>query len=96
MTKQELIDEITTRVSMETGISKTTSKRVLDALAEVAKDELAKGNEVPLPGIGKLTVADKPARKGRNPKTGAEIDIPAKRVPWNDWFGVTLDDATEN
>lgn len=77
MTKQELIDVLKKKTNQP--ISAVTN--VLDALAEVAKDELAKGNEVPLPGLGKLTVTDKPARKGRNPATGEEIDIPAKRVP---------------
>lgn len=81
MNQAELIDEVTARVSMETGISKTTAKRVLDALGEVVKDELAKGNEVPLPGLGKLTVDKRAARRGRNPSTGEKIDIPAKRVP---------------
>jgi nucleoid DNA-binding protein len=52
MNQQELIDAVTTRVGMKTGISKTTTKRVLDALSEVAHQELKGGGEITLPGIG--------------------------------------------
>ena len=45
-------------------------------LCDVMAAELVSGGEVPLPGVGKLTVKETAARKGRNPKTGAVIDIP--------------------
>lgn len=80
MNQAELIDAIAAKAP-NNSTSKTTAKAHLDALAEVVKAELKAGNEVTLPGLGKLTVETRAARKGRNPATGAEIDIPAKRVP---------------
>lgn len=80
MNQAQLIDAISSHHS-NTGVSKAAIKFVLDAQSEIAQKELANGGEIPLHGIGKLTVAEKAARKGRNPATGEEIDIPAKRVP---------------
>ncbi len=51
-----------------------------DAFINVIIDELKEGNDVTLSGIGILRVADKPAREGRNPGTGAKIQIPAKKA----------------
>lgn len=76
MTKQELIEAI-----KPVNASKAVVEQVIDALGKVAQEQLANGGEVSIPGIGKLTVAEKAARKGRNPATGEELDIPAKRVP---------------
>jgi DNA-binding protein HU-beta len=84
MTKQELIDLIrdkADRVHGAAGVGKKTVEAVLTSLTEVVTDAVTNGEDVTLPGIGKLSVAEKAARKGRNPATGAEMDIPAKRVP---------------
>jgi DNA-binding protein HU-beta len=54
---------------------------ILDAQAKIALQELAKGGEITLVGLGKLHTADRAARTGRNPGNGEKIDIPAKRVP---------------
>ncbi len=80
MNQAELINAIAANIS-NTGTSKAAIKFVLDAQAEVAQAELKRGNEVTLPGLGKLFVKETAARKGRNPATGAEIDIPAKKAP---------------
>lgn len=64
-----------------TGTSKVAIKFVLDALADVTKGELSKGGEITLPGVGKLSVKKRAARTGRNPSTGATLDIPEKNVP---------------
>jgi len=82
MNQAELIDAISSHHS-NTGVSKSAIKFVLDAQGEIVRNELSKGNNdgVTLPGIGKFSAKDKPARTGRNPATGEEIDIPAKRVP---------------
>lgn len=77
MNKQELIAALADK----TGINKKQAGEAIDALGDVVGEALAKGDEITLPGIGKLTVEHKAARKGRNPSTGAEIDIPAKNVP---------------
>ena len=83
MTKQELINAINEAVisRYEAGVSKVVIAAVLDTLGGVAQAELQQGNEVTLPGLGKLTVKTSAARKGRNPATGAEMDIPAKTKP---------------
>lgn len=81
MTKAELIDAIKAHLADSAHTKhiheKTVIGHVLDALGEVAGEELASGGEVPLPGLGKLKGKPRQARKGRNPRTGAEIDIPA-------------------
>lgn len=80
MNQAELLHEIAAHVGNE-GVSKTAIKFVMDAQAAITQLELKKGGEITLPGIGKLTVKTSAARKGRNPATGAEIDIPAKQKP---------------
>ncbi len=84
MTKAELIEMIRAVLAEDTKTKhiheKTVIGHVLDALGTVAGLELADGGEVPLPGLGKLEVRSRKARKGRNPQTGAEIDIPAGRT----------------
>ncbi|KAF5043972.1 DNA-binding protein HU-beta [anaerobic digester metagenome] len=80
MTKAELIDRIETLVAIDprkTNIGKAGIGIVLDALAEVTGQSLANGGEVPLPGLGKLKGKPRAARRGRNPRTGAAIDIAA-------------------
>lgn len=80
MNQQQLINEIASHVS-NTGTSKASIKFVLDAQASIAQLELKKGGEVTLPGIGKLSVKQRAARMGRNPKTGETMEISAKKVP---------------
>lgn len=76
MNQKELISAIMS----ETSMSKVSVTRALEGLESVAKKELAEGNEVTLPGMGKLVVHSRPARSGRNPATGAVIQIAAKKV----------------
>jgi len=60
------------------GMEKKTAEAMLDALAQLAYEHAK--DEFTLPGIGKLVVVDRNARTGRNPLTGAAIQIPAKKV----------------
>nr|WP_282958824.1 HU family DNA-binding protein [Desulfolutivibrio sulfodismutans] len=53
---------------------------VLDALGEEGRSVLSAGDEMPLPGLGIVKVKSRAARKGRNPKTGESVAIPAKRT----------------
>lgn len=76
MNKADLINSI----SEKTGLTKTKSNQVLNALTEAITESLSNGNKVTLVGFGTFTVSDRNPRKGRNPKTGELIDIPAKRV----------------
>lgn len=79
MTKQELIDTIHNDLQASgTPISKTQVNAVLERLATTAATQLLNGRDVPLPGLGKLKATQRTARTGRNPSTGAPIDIPAK------------------
>lgn len=80
MNQAQLIDAIAAD-PQNTGTSKTAIKFVLDAQARIAHGALSNGEEVPMIGLGKLTVKTKAARTGRNPRTGDEIQIPAKKAP---------------
>lgn len=80
MNKQDLINAIA-NANDNKGQSKAAIKWVLEKQAEIAHAELEKGGEVTLDGIGKLSVKTTAARKGRNPATGEELDIPAKKKP---------------
>jgi DNA-binding protein HU-beta len=79
MNQADLINAIAAKAP-NNSTSKTTVKAVLEALAEVTQAELKKGGEVTLPGLGKLFAKKTKARKGRNPSSGAEIDIAAKNT----------------
>ena len=83
MTKQDLIERLTEtmKIRYDRAVSKTDVASLLDALGDVITERLKAGDEVTLPGLGKLAVKAKAARTGRNPKTGEAIQIPAKRVP---------------
>ncbi|GAB2927690.1 HU family DNA-binding protein [Rheinheimera gaetbuli] len=82
MNKSQLVDAIIAKMkgTHDRIVSKTDVNAYLDCLESVATAELKSGGEVALVGLGKLKVAQKAARTGRNPKTGAAIDIPAKTV----------------
>ena len=76
MNKQELIKAVATKVEMtqkDTGV-------IVDALLETIQETLATGEEVNIYGFAKLSVTDRAARKGVNPKTGKEIEIKASKV----------------
>lgn len=62
-----------------TGMPKTQAAEDLEKLGDIMAAELLAGGEVPLPSVGKLSVKTTPAHKGRNPKTGQPIDLPARR-----------------
>lgn len=77
MNQAELIGSIVN----ETGLPKKDVETVIKTCGDTVQRALGNGHEVTLPGIGKLSVNQRAARKGRNPASGAEIDIPAKKVP---------------
>ena len=77
MNKKELIDAM----AMRTGSSKAEADRALDALIETISDTLKKGDSVSLVGFGSFEARERPARTGRNPRTGEELKIAASRVP---------------
>ena len=82
MNQAELINEIAEACKVAgKEITKADIKFIQDMQGAAAQKELKKGGEITLPGIGKLYVDHKEARKGRNPKTGETIDIAAKNAP---------------
>lgn len=66
-------------VAAEQGIDKAAAKRVIDATLAAITAAAKKGEEVSLPGFGKFKVANRPAREGRNPATGATLTIAASK-----------------
>ena len=74
MTKSQIADQLATK----SGIPKKTAVQALEELAALAYREAK--NVFTVPGLGKLKLANRKARIGRNPQTGEEIKIPAKRV----------------
>jgi DNA-binding protein HU-beta len=77
MTKTELIDKIASGA----GLSKADASRALDATLDAVKASLKKGQKVTLVGFGTFAVTKRKARKGRNPRTGQVINIPAAKTP---------------
>ena len=76
VTKETLINKIYDQV----GLSKARSKQVVEALIEIIKRSLEKGEDVLISGFGKFAVRDKSARKGRNPQTAEELQLRARRI----------------
>ncbi len=76
MTKSQIADHL----AGKTGVTKKTANQVIDEIAGLAYKEAKGKGEFTFPGLGKLVLARRKARKGRNPATGQEIKIPAKRV----------------
>lgn len=77
MTKAELIDKIASGA----GLSKADASKALDSTLNAVKASLKKGQKVTLVGFGTFAVVKRKARKGRNPRTGAVINIPAAKTP---------------
>ena len=76
MNKAELIDAMAAKAKL----SKADSKKALDAFTATLADALKKGDRISLIGFGSFSVSKRAARKGRNPRTGKEIKIAAKKV----------------
>jgi DNA-binding protein HU-beta len=76
MNKQDLIDSM----AKAAGVTKVQAQAALDAFMGSTQSALKKGDKVILVGFGTFSVTKRAARKGRNPQTGKEISIPAKKV----------------
>jgi len=76
MNKAELIDAM----AADANLTKADAKRALDAFVGATTKSLKKGDRVALVGFGSFSVAKRAARTGRNPQTGKEIKIAAKKV----------------
>ncbi len=76
MNKTQLVEAIT----LEVGISKVDAKRAIDSFIRVAIQALKEEDKIMLTGLGTFSVQHKPARTGRNPRTGVTVKIAPKRV----------------
>ncbi len=72
--------ELVTAMAEKSGLTKASAEKALNAFIETITDSMKKGERVGLVGFGSFSVAERSARTGRNPQTGAEIKIAAKKV----------------
>jgi len=75
--KAELVNE----VAKKSNVTKKNAETIVNAVFDSIKQELSNGEKVQLIGFGTFEVRDRAARNGRNPQTGAQIKIPASKVP---------------
>jgi integration host factor subunit beta len=78
MTKAELVED----VARAAELTKKDAERLVEIVFESIIDTLNSGEKIELRGFGSFRVRERGARRGRNPKTGDPVDIPAKRVPY--------------
>lgn len=76
MTKADIVE----RVADQCGVSKKDSIEMVESVFCILKDTLENGEEIKISGFGKFEVKNKRARKGRNPQTGDNITIEARRI----------------
>lgn len=77
ITKRDLVDMV---ASKHNGINKTQVLEVVQSFLDVVTDSLSKGERIELRDFGVFSPRDRAARKARNPKTGAVVDVPATRT----------------
>ena len=76
LTKEKIVDSIYNQV----GLSKNQSKRVVESLLDIIKQNLKRGENLLISGFGKFVVKNKSARRGRNPQTKEDLQLKARRV----------------
>jgi DNA-binding protein HU-beta len=76
MNKTQLIDA----VAAEAGLTKTDAKKAIDAFIKTTSEQLKDGEKIALVGFGTFSILERPARVGRNPKTGEKIEVEKKRI----------------
>lgn len=79
MTKSELVDKIVETNGM---LTRKESELVVNIVFDSMGDSLKKGEKVEIRGFGSFTIRERGAREARNPKSGAVVNIPAKKVPF--------------
>ena len=78
MTKTELIEE----VSRDVDITRKDSEMIIEAVFDSVVRALRAGDKVEIRGLGSFRTRQRQAPVGRNPKTGARVEVPAKRIPY--------------
>lgn len=79
MTKSVLIEKISEKLD---GFSKKQTEVIVETIFDSIKGALADGGKVEIRGFGNFRLRERKARKARNPKTGAAVDVPPKKVPY--------------
>ncbi|MFO7832141.1 MAG: HU family DNA-binding protein [Desulfuromonadaceae bacterium] len=77
MTKTELVNSMAEKA----GLSKADSEKALKAFLDSVTDALQQDDKISLVGFGTFSVGERAARTGKNPQTGAALEIPAAKVP---------------
>lgn len=78
MTKAELVDEVARTVQLTKKQAETIVNLVFDSIV----DSLRAGEKIELRGFGSFRLRSRKSRLGRNPKTGAKVDVPSKKIPY--------------
>ena len=78
MTKADLVEKVAGRINLTKKQTEVIVKTVFQSIT----DSLSEGNEVELRGFGSFRIRERNARIGRNPKSGAKVEVPAKKVPF--------------
>jgi DNA-binding protein HU-beta len=73
--------ELIAKVAEEANMTKKDTERFVNSFIKVVEDALARGDTVAILGFGTFLARERPAREGRNPRTGEPLQIPAARVP---------------
>ena len=78
MTKAELVEKVSSKINL----TKKQTEVVVNTVFQSITDSLSDGKKVELRGFGSFRIRERNARIGRNPKSGVQVDVPAKRVPF--------------
>jgi integration host factor subunit beta len=79
MTKREIVEELPTRGP---GLSHRDAEATVNAIFDAMTEALSRGDRIEIRGFGTFAIKERRARQGRNPKTGALVEIEAKRIPF--------------
>ncbi|HLF86977.1 MAG TPA: integration host factor subunit beta [Nitrospiria bacterium] len=79
MTKADMIEKISEKVH---NLTARETEIIVNSIFDSIKDSLARGDKVEIRGFGSFRLRDRKMRVGRNPKTGAQVNVPAKKVPF--------------
>ena len=77
MTKAELVEE----VAKESDLTKKDAEVIVQTVLDSITDALQRGEGVELRGFGSFRIRNRSSRQGRNPKTGSDVNVPAKKIP---------------
>jgi integration host factor subunit alpha len=88
LTKADLVQQV---YKQHEGLTKAQATDSVEAFLSISKNALIKGSDLLLSGFGKFNVKDKSSRRGRNPQTGAELTLEARRVVTFKPYGILRD-----